>query len=110
MTSESEISYLHANHVRVTTFLHLYEHILRLQVPVHNVLVMHVVDSEQNLLQNESDFLLGELLFFQNVAAQITSRHQLHDDVEFALIFEEFNHSDNVRMLSLLQNLKFLIH
>ena len=48
---------------------------------MHNVLLMHEVESEKELLDHISSLHLGERLHFANLFEKVAAHDHLHDDV-----------------------------
>ena len=59
----------------------LTEDVLGLQVSMHNVLLMHEVKSEEELLNYISSLNLGKLLHLANFLKKIATQDHLHDDI-----------------------------
>ena len=76
-TSEPKVSQLDVWVILVCTLLWGDEDVLWLDVSVSDVLLVHVVDGQQDLLQNVGCLSLCESLHFQDVVIELTSGHNL---------------------------------
>ena len=75
-----------------------------------DALLVHIVDSQQNLLDDGSCFVLGEFLRLENVTAEVSTCHQFHDHIEVSWTFQQLHHSHDIRVLRLAEDLQFLLH
>lgn len=87
----------------------LAEQILWFQVTVHDVLLVHEVESKEDLLDHMSRLRLSELLQASNLCKQITASNDLHDDVVVSLVFQKLIDSSDVGVLDGLQNLELVL-
>ena len=77
---------------------------------MNDALLVHIVDSQQNLLDDGSCSVLRAFLRLENVTAEISTCHQFHDHVEVSWTFQELHHSHDIGVLCLAEDLQFLLH
>ena len=80
----------------------LAEQILRLEVPMHNVLCVHVVEGQAELLDHRGSLTFIELALLHDLIKEVAARHELHDNVIVACVFHELKHSRDVRVYCIL--------
>mmetsp|Transcript_14620 Transcript_14620/g.34873 ORF Transcript_14620/g.34873 Transcript_14620/m.34873 type:complete len:309 (-) Transcript_14620:272-1198(-) len=79
--------------------------ILGLQVSVHDAVRMAVGERREDLLHDPRRVPLGELLLLDDAIKQLTTRTQLHDDVDVSGILEGLVQLDDVRMIQRLHDI-----
>lgn len=81
-----------------------------LQIAMHNVLAVHVVESEQDLLDDVCGVALRESTpAAVNHFKQVSTGDKLHDDVEAAIIFHQLKDTSDVRMHCLFKDCKLIL-
>ena len=75
---------------------------------MHDVLLVHVVESFQYLLDDICRLTFVELLLHLNLFEQIATTHELSHDVEAAIVFQELKDTRDVRVLRLLKDLQLV--
>ena len=104
--SETKVGQLDLN---VPIFILLGEQILRLQVSMHNVQAMHVVEGEGELSDDVGCFLLCEFFFALDHIKQVSSSDQFHDYVVAPIVLQKLEDSGDVRMNGLFQDGQFVL-
>jgi len=84
--------------------------ILKLHISMSNLLFMHEVKCKKSLLDNKSSVSLTESVHFHHSSEQITAWDQFHDNKDVFFIFKQLSHCDNMRMINLWADFKFLSH
>mmetsp|Transcript_28589 Transcript_28589/g.77464 ORF Transcript_28589/g.77464 Transcript_28589/m.77464 type:complete len:401 (-) Transcript_28589:29-1231(-) len=87
---------------RVLAYRHalaLKQEVLRLQIPVSDVLGVHVVHGADNLLDDMSSIPLTEEALVNDGVKQLTPVAHLHDKVDLVLVLEGLVKSHNVWMI-----------
>ena len=74
---------------------------------MHDALVVAVVDSQHELLENMGSLGLGVELLLNDSVEHFASRAQLRDDVEVFFVFKVLVQLQNVRVVELLENADF---
>ena len=87
----------------------LTEDVLGLQVSMHNVLLMHEVKSEEQLLNHICSLNLCKLLHLANLLKKIATQDHLHDNIVVLSVLKEFKDTSDVGMGSLLKHLKLIL-
>ncbi len=64
------------------------EDVLGLEISVQNIVIVHILNSVTNLLDNASNFFLGEPALEFQVLVKVSTGTQLHQEVETALVAE----------------------
>ncbi|GBE60051.1 ABC transporter ATP-binding protein, putative [Babesia ovata] len=84
--------------------LGLKQQVLGLEVAVHDVLLVHVVDTAEHLLDNLRGVLLGEALSVDNFVEQFAAGVQLRDEVVVLLVLVELEDLHDVRVVQRLEH------
>ncbi|GIX65410.1 ABC transporter ATP-binding protein, putative [Babesia caballi] len=84
--------------------LGLEQQVLRLEVAVHDVLPVHVVDAAQHLLDDFGRVLLREALAAHYLVEQLASRVELRDEVVVLFVLEELEDLHDVRVVQRLEH------
>lgn len=71
---------------------------------MHDVVLMAIVDARENLLNKESSVSFGEFTASENLFEEFSSLADLLYDVVALVVFKEFEHLYNVRMIELFEN------
>ena len=79
--SESKVRQFDVNLIRARIRVVFTEDVLRLQVSMHNVLLMHEVKSEKELLDHISSLHLGKLLHLADLLKKVATQDHFHDDI-----------------------------
>lgn len=77
---------------------------------MHDILLVHVVESKKDLLDQLCCFLLTKSLMLNNMVVKFATGNQLRHDVKVDWVVEKFEDPRNMRMLRILQNLQLLLH
>ena len=81
-----------------------------LQIAMHNVLAVHVVESEQDLLDDVCGVALRESTpAAVNHFKQVSTGDKLHDYVEAAIIFHQLKDTSDMRMHCLFKDCKLIL-
>ena len=75
-----------------------------------NILLVHVADSEKELLDSIGCLALSKPLNFNDVVVEFSTCHKFSHDIEIGLILQEFKDADHVRMVCLLKYIELLLH
>ena len=86
----------------------VYEHIVKLEVSVHDVVSMQVGERLQELFEDRSELLLGDK-FVAELAAQCAAWKVFHHEVYFRMVFERSMQTNNVWVVAVLKNSDFLL-
>lgn len=86
------------------------QHVLRLYISVNDVLLVHVVEWQKDLLNELSSLRLREHLVFDDMIVKFAAFDNLRDDVVVNLILKHLNDPDNVWVVGLRKNVKLLFH
>ena len=84
--------------------------VLGLNVPVHNVLLVHVVERKEELFDDVGGLSLGHPLDLDDMVVEFAACDQLSDDVEVGIVLEQLEDADHMRMVRLLQHVQLLFH
>ena len=87
----------------------LTEDVLGLQVSMHDVLLMHEVESEEELLDHISGLHFSKLLHLANLFKKVATQDHLHDDIVVLSVLKELKDASDVGMRSLLEHLKLIL-
>ena len=90
-SGDTEIRHLHLAVTRDN-------HILRFDVPVHNMLVMCRCQPLRYLDGNSNRFFNAQMAFLENVAFQRDSLDEFHDDIMKATLIHNVINTHNIRM------------
>ena len=80
------------------------ENVLRLQIPVDNVRLVQVAEGKGDLCSVKLCLFLREALLFRQVFEQFATLHELHDKVDAVGLLKDVVHTDDERMVHLVQN------
>ena len=83
----------------VELFVLLEQDVLRLQITMHDVGLVAVVDAGEDLLHEDSSIALAELTTLEDLIEKLTTFADLGDQVIALLILEELVHLDDVRVI-----------
>jgi hypothetical protein len=86
----------------VTIFTH--KDVLRLQVTVNNLLLMEMTDSQGDGKRVELGALLRELPSLPEMSEELTTTDETHDEVELGVSLENVLHTDEERVVRLLED------
>jgi hypothetical protein len=87
----------------VTIFTH--KDVLRLQVTVNDLLLMEMTDSQGDGKRVELGTLLRELPSLPEMSEELTTTDETHDEVELGVSLENVLHTDEERVVRLLEDL-----
>ena len=85
----------------------VYHDVLRLQVPVRNILVVTEGDDEEDLLGHKGDLTLSKVSSFRQLFEKVLPFAQLHDHVNALSILKHFVQPNDIRVPQFLQNFNF---
>lgn len=81
------------------------ENILRLQISMNNIFLMHVLYSWNNLLEDNADIILTKTnLLILYCGKKILSKEWFHDQINIFLINKEIVEFNNVRVIQISLN------
>ena len=83
----------------VELFVLLEQDVLRLQVTMHDISLVAVVDAGEDLFHEDSSIALAELTTLENLVEELTTLADLSDQVIALLVLEELVHLDDVRVV-----------
>ena len=83
----------------VELFVLLEQDVLRLQVTMHDISLVAVVDAGEDLLHEDSSIALAELTTLENLIEELTTLANLGDQVIALIVLEELVHLDDVRVV-----------
>ena len=83
----------------VELFVLLEQDVLRLQITMHDVGLVAVVDAGEDLLHEDSSIALAELTTLEDLVEELTTLADLGDQVIALLVLEELVHLDDVRVI-----------
>mmetsp|Transcript_36925 Transcript_36925/g.89049 ORF Transcript_36925/g.89049 Transcript_36925/m.89049 type:complete len:330 (+) Transcript_36925:833-1822(+) len=83
--------------------------ILRLHIPMNNILRMHVNQGARHLPHDPRRLLLRQRSLLHHVVEQFAPAHQFHDDVDLILRDEHVEELDDVGMLEVAQRFDFRV-
>lgn len=83
--------------------------VLRLKVPMTNLMLMKMFDGTQHFLNEHYRIFLTESLPLYDLFKQLASSCQLHNDVNVPSIDVAFMKLYDVWVVNLLENLKFFL-
>ena len=83
----------------VELFILLKQDILWLQVTMHNVSLVAVVDAGEDLFHEDGAVTLAELAALEDLVEELATLADLSDEVVSLLVLEELVHFDNVRVI-----------
>ena len=83
----------------VELFVLLEQDVLRLQITMHDVGLVAVVDAGEDLLHEDSSIALAELTTLEDLIEKLTTFADLGDQVIALLVLEELVHLDDVRVV-----------
>ena len=86
------------------------QNVLWLDVSMGNVLLVHVVECQKDLLYNVGCLSLAHPLDLDHVLVELSSRHQLRDDVEVYLVLQKLHGPHDVGVVRVLDDLELLLH
>lgn len=82
----------------------VHEEILRLQIAMHNVVLMQMLHCRQHLPHNICSMLFCEALGPHYSVKKLSARAVLHDDVHISVVNEGLVEFDDIGVVNLLQN------
>ena len=71
---------------------------------MHNVLCVHVVEGQAELLDHRGSLILFERFLLQYLLKEVAAGYEFHDDIIVALVFHELVHTSDMRMHSVLKH------
>mmetsp|Transcript_7809 Transcript_7809/g.21330 ORF Transcript_7809/g.21330 Transcript_7809/m.21330 type:complete len:331 (+) Transcript_7809:626-1618(+) len=80
------------------------EKVLRLQVPVADMILVHVVDRSHNLLHQDGCLDFGKMAGLNDPVEQLTATAKLHDQVDAAMVLKGLIQLDDVRVVQQLHD------
>ena len=83
----------------VELFVLLEQDVLGLQVAMHDVGLVAVVDAGEHLLHKDGSIALAELTTLQDLIEEFTALANLSDEVVTLLVLEELVHLDDIRVV-----------
>ena len=83
----------------IELFVLLEQDVLRLQVTMHDVCLVAVVDAGEDLFHENSSIALAEFTTLQNLVEEFTTLADLGDQVIALLVLEELVHFDDIRVI-----------
>jgi len=86
----------------------LAEHVFRLEIAMHNVQVVHVVQRQNQLLHNVRGLLFGEMLQVADPLEEVAARDELHDHVVVARVLHQFEDACYVGMHGFFEDLQLV--
>lgn len=86
---EAEICQFQVQLARLVAIFRRYQDVLRLDVPVSDVLQVHVVEGEEYLLNHVSSLALAQSLHLDDVVVELATWNQLRHNIEVHIILEE---------------------
>ena len=92
---------------RVELFVLLEQDVLRLQITMHDVGLVAVVDAGEDLLHEYSSVALAELAALEDFVEELATLADFGDEVVALLVFEELVHLDDVGVV--LQSIRELV-
>ena len=84
--------------------------VLRLDISMDDLLTMHKLEANKNAGGKVSGLLLTKMMFSAYVVSQVTSRHQIHHQIEGISVLESLAHIDDKFMLQLFEQLSFVTY
>lgn len=79
------------------------QQVLGLEISVHNVLAVQVIDGLEDVLHGLSGILFGELAIIADSVEELASGSELGDNVELLLALEPVLEGDDVWVVALLE-------
>ena len=98
---KSEICELHCDLAILTLFA---KKIFGLQITMHDVLVVHVIQGQTKLLDNVSCLAFLKHTHALDLVKEIATSDQLHDDVITPLVFKKLKYACDMWVHSVLKN------
>lgn len=80
------------------------ENVLRLEVPVDDVLLMKSLDGTNDLSRVQFRPLLAELLLLAQIGEELATVEEVDEEVQLAISLERIVQANDVGVLDLLQN------
>ena len=108
--SEPEVCQLQVELAWLGRFLGCQQDVFWLQVSVYDVLLVHVIEGEEELLDRIRGLALAQRNRLDYVVVEFTSGNQFSYNIKVRIVLQELVDSDYVRMICRLENLKFLFH
>ena len=107
--SESKVRQFNVNLISARIRVVFTQDVLRLQVSMHNVLLMHEIKSEEELLDHISSLHLRKLLHLADLLKKVATQDHFHDDIVVLSVLKEFKDASDVGMRSLLKHLELIL-
>ena len=85
------------------------EQVLRLQVPVHDVQLVHVVEGQAELLDHGGRLFLRKLLLLLDHIKEVAARDKLHDDIIAPGVLHKLKDACDMRVHCLLQYIQLVL-
>ena len=76
---------------------------------MHNVLLVHVVEGQAELLDHRGCLALIECALLHDLLKEVAAGHELHDNIIVARVFHELKHSRDVRVHCILQHCELIL-
>ena len=92
----------------VELFVLLEQDVLRLQVTMHDISLVAVVDAGEDLFHEDSSIALAELTTLEDLVEELTTFADLSNQVIALLILEELVHLDDVRVIDFFENIDLI--
>mmetsp|Transcript_65793 Transcript_65793/g.169343 ORF Transcript_65793/g.169343 Transcript_65793/m.169343 type:complete len:289 (-) Transcript_65793:152-1018(-) len=86
-------------HVALDAALALEQEVLRLEVAMHDVLLVHVEDGTKDVLDQGCSLGLAEVAHLHDLIEKLTTLAQLHDKEDVVPVLEGLEESDDVRVI-----------
>mmetsp|Transcript_67453 Transcript_67453/g.146974 ORF Transcript_67453/g.146974 Transcript_67453/m.146974 type:complete len:230 (-) Transcript_67453:306-995(-) len=91
------------------SFLGHEEEVLWLQVPMADVVLVHVIDGANYLVHQDGSLNLSEVARLDDAVEELPSSSQLHDQVDVTMVLEGLEELDNVRVIHHLHDSNLLL-
>ena len=86
----------------------LTEKVLRFEISMHYVQLVHVIERKAQLLDDRSGLPLRECFKLVNLLKEIAAADQLHDDVIVAIVLHQLEDTCDVRVHRVLKHSEFV--
>ena len=107
---EPEVCQLQIELAWLGRFLRCQQNVFRLQISVDDVLLVHVVKSKEELLDGICCLALAKRNLLDYVVVELSSCNQFSYDIKVRIVLEQLIDSNDMRMICVMKNLKFLFH
>lgn len=106
VSRESEVGQLYHNLAVLGFFA---KQVLWLQVSVHDVQTVHVVERQAELLYDRDGLELRELALVPDHVKEVATADELHDDVVAPSVLHQFKDARDVRVHSFLEHIQLVL-